>query len=204
MSWNVKQRLPFALLLLLIVIKQSSSSWPSSLLRIGDQSRRRHPPPLLPVPRAPHTVRYRHPRPFFHVVHPSSSRPSPCPFSVHISLAYECWQLVRSDHVSSIKQWLSIKTDTVDVAILHFVNLLFDFLSIVVYTCQESNPCQNGGTCFEVKEGDVKTLTSHDESTPLPDDKTDKYLKFQCVCPYGYRGSLCQYRKLIISYQCMK
>ncbi len=103
-----------------------------------------------------------------------------------------------------IKQWLSIKTDTVDVAILHFVNLLFDFLSIVVYTCQESNPCQNGGTCFEVKEGDVKTLTSHDESTPLPDDKTDKYLKFQCVCPYGYRGSLCQYRKLIISYQCMK
>src|SRR6218665_3420622 len=85
----------------------SSSSCPSSLLRIGDQSRRRHPPPLLPVPRAPHTVRHRHPRPFFHVVHPSSSRPSPGPFSVHISLTYECWQLVRSDHVSEVAQFPS-------------------------------------------------------------------------------------------------
>src|SRR6218665_2699631 len=85
----------------------SSASGPSSLLRIGDQSRRRHPPPLLPVPRSPHTVRHRHPRPFFHVVHPSSSRSSPCPFSVHISLAYECWQLVRSDHVSEVAQFPS-------------------------------------------------------------------------------------------------
>src|SRR6218665_1506721 len=76
-------------------------------MRIGDQSRRRHPPPLLPVPRAPHTVRHRHPRPFFHVVHPSSSRPSPGPFSVHISLTFECYQLVRSDHVSEVAQFPS-------------------------------------------------------------------------------------------------
>src|SRR6218665_379364 len=85
----------------------SSASGPCSLLRIGDQSRRRHPPPLLPVPRAPHTVRHRHPHPFFHVVHPSSSRPSPGPFSVHISLTYKCWQLVRSDHVSEVDQFPS-------------------------------------------------------------------------------------------------
>src|SRR6218665_2742187 len=37
----------------------------------------------------------------------SSSQPSPCPFSVHISLAYECWQLVRSDHVSEVAQFPS-------------------------------------------------------------------------------------------------
>src|SRR6218665_3975130 len=79
---------------------------------MGDQSLRRHPPPLLPVPRAPHTVRHRHPRPFFHVVHPSSSRPSPGPFSVHISLTYECWQLVRSDHVSEVAQFLLFTTSS--------------------------------------------------------------------------------------------
>lgn len=70
---------------------------------------------------------------------------------------------------------------------------------LVVYTCQETNPCQNGGTCFEVKAGDVRKPEVDDSfSSMSPIQLSDKYVTFQCICPYGYRGPLCQHCEKII------
>ena len=46
------------------------------------------------------------------------------------------------------------------------------FFSIDILECA-SNPCQNGATCSDLENG------------------------FECVCPFGYRGALCEEGKTL-------
>ena len=72
--------------------------------------------------------------------------------------------------------------------IYHSVAADDDIVFAVVYTCSESNPCHNGGTCYEVTDEDVINKKKDIETIK----HGSQILRYYCSCRFGFKGPLCK------------